>query len=112
MKEIIKNLSILLHRWRGLFYIAITVLVAVGFDFRTPKAQFEELRAVDARLRRDLDEHLEDAAESTRRTNIRVDSVHSAIRALMIGECLDRPARETSLMGLRCDNLLNTGARP
>ena len=74
-----------------LIWVTLAVVVLYGFDFVTPKKRLITLEANHGEL-----------AE-------RVDDMGTVLRALTIGECIDRPARELQLMGLaaHCDVLLS-----
>lgn len=84
-----------LQRYQWLLWVVLIVLLAVGFDFKTPASQFREIRAKNAEQDSTILEQQSTIAELGR-----------FVRALSIGQCLDRPQRETQLMGLPCDRLL------
>ena len=83
-------------RFKWLGYIVAALILAAGFDFRTPQAQFTELRAQDVQLHQRID------------SVIRADQQDSEIiRALGIQACLSSNQRELQLMQLPCSRLLN-----
>lgn len=81
-----------IQRYQWLLWLALLALLAVGFDFQTPAAQFRTLQAKNA---------VQDTA---------IAELDHYVRALVVGQCLDRPPRETQLMGIDCIRLL--GRRP
>lgn len=85
-----------LQRFQWLLWLALVALLAVGFDFKTPATQFRAIHDVDSR---------QDSA---------LTELGGYIRAMAVAECLDRPQRETQLMGLPCARLLkpNTVTSP
>ena len=76
------------RRYQWLLWVLIIALLAFGFDFKTPAAQFGEIKRKDAQQ------------------DIAISDLGLLVRALAIGQCLDRPPRETQLMGLHCAQLL------
>lgn len=93
-RPVLESISAALRRWRFLIYVAFAVLLAFGFDFKTPAAQFKALRDKNT----EQDQQIADLARY--------------VRAIAIGQCLDRPRRDTDLMGLNCDQLLRSGRIP
>jgi hypothetical protein len=73
-------------RWRSLVY-AGTLLGLLGFGVITPNRRLAALESKTT------------AAEAETR------SLKRYVRALAVAECLDRPLRETQLMGLNCQQL-------
>lgn len=94
------------RHWQFLIGVGMLIFVMVGFDFKTPASQFLEIEHTHARfIATDslLDTRvarLEEDADETRRY----------LRALAVAQCLDRPPRETAIMGLACDQLLGGAA--
>jgi hypothetical protein len=84
----LSSISTKLQRFQWLLWLALIALLAVGFDFKTPAAQFRTIKA-----------------DNARQDSILVE-LGRYIRAMAIAECLDRPQRETQLMGLPCGRLL------
>jgi hypothetical protein len=84
-----------LQWFRWLLWLALFALLAVGFDYKTPAVKFREISAKDAQ---------QDGKDAQQDTTIA--ELGRFVRALSIGQCLDRPARETKLMGLPCTRLL------
>lgn len=97
--SVLGRLDQIVNRWRWLLWVGIVVGVAIGFDFKTPAAQFRALTAADGLLSAWQDS---------------LDRAHGQInrylRALAIAQCIDRPRRETDLMGLPCVSLLQGGS--
>lgn len=89
-----------LERWRWVVWLLFTLAVAIGFDFKTPRAHFAELEAVDHTLALRAD-----SLEAGQRR------VERYLRALSVAQCIDRPRREWQMMGLPCDELLQGGVR-
>lgn len=93
------------ERYRWLGWVAFVFFVALGFDFKTPAKHFQELEAevhtvaVD-RLKGDSTLGASIAKGDSLRNELR-----DYVKALMIGECLDRPRSETVRMGLPCRRL-------
>lgn len=80
------------QRWRWIVWPVLFAFLAIGFEFKTPASQFGAIRETNAQ---------QDSA---------IASLTVLARALAIGQCLDRPRRETQMMGLPCDVLLRQGA--
>jgi hypothetical protein len=82
-----------LQRYQWILWIALQLLVvtvlAVGFDFKTPAAQFRALN------------------EKNAQQDTTIEALGRYVRALVVGQCLDRPPRETQLMGLDCPHLVS-----
>lgn len=57
------------QKLRYLWYLLLGLAVAAGFDFRTPKKQFAELRTDAAKMQSDLDS-LEAEADDLRRVEL------------------------------------------
>ena len=78
-------------------WFVVAGFLAYGFEWRTPKAAFDELRAADAVLEEQVNAGEIRDAEQTR-----------LLEAITIGECIDRDERELQLMGLGpdCERLL------
>lgn len=74
-----------------LIWVTLAVVVLYGFDFVTPKKRLVKLEGNHAAL------------------EVEVEDMNTVLRALTIGECIDRDERELQLMGLsaRCDVLLS-----
>lgn len=87
---------------RPLWGAIIAATVAFGFNFKTPAQHFKELENTNT---------AQDIATQVLR--VRVDSLQANIKifqtdlkALLVAQCLDRPLRETQLMGISCPDLL------
>ncbi len=97
------QLNVALARYKFILWLIVATLVAFGFDFKTPARHFEEIETSLEALHR-TDTILE------RRITV-ADSARTEmtfyLRALMIAQCIDRPLRQTQLMGLPCGDLLN-----
>lgn len=89
----------LIYQFRFLWWIAIAVLIALGFDFKTPAQHFKDMESEYAQAYSKLD---------GRMTNVehQHDQIERYLGALSIAMCIDRPRRETRLMELPCDSLL------
>jgi hypothetical protein len=87
--------------------VAAAIVVALGFDFKTPAAHFKEIetRAQGIDIQMAILRTRQDSVEATQ------NELRRYIRALAIAQCLDRPARDTRLMGLPCDELIRNGNR-
>jgi len=85
-----------------LAWLVFAFLIAVGFDFRTPRSQFAELRAQDIALARTLTSVM-DSIRAQRASTLQL------LRALAVRACLDSSPRDANLMQLPCDSL--TGQR-
>lgn len=94
-----------LRPYRALGWAALVVFVAFGFDFKTPSSQFRELRAAAAaHAQRDSTIKLrQDSLEAS------MGEMRRFVKALAVGQCLDRPRRDLQLMGLPCEELLGSG---
>lgn len=97
------QLNAALTRYKFLVWLVVAALVAFGFDFKTPATHFRaieyslaELHRTDTTLARRID-----SGDSTR------TQMAFYLRALMIAQCIDRPLKQTQLMGLPCGELLN-----
>lgn len=95
-------------KWRWLLWPLVLLSIAIGFDFKTPRAHFEQLEKADSVL-----------LEENRIIRIRQDSldvshrrIERYLRALSVAQCIDRPRREWQLMGLPCEELLHRGGIP
>lgn len=89
-----------IDRWQALIALACGIAVAVGVDVLTPS---DRLRAVESSL-----VQYKAGMDSTK---ARVSTIEDYARMLITGECIDRPERETRLMGLPCSELLKENAR-
>lgn len=96
-----------LGRYKVIWLLLGVFLVALGFDFKTPAHHFQEIEASLTELR-----------QTDRGLTRRIDEGDSIrlqmtfyLRALMIAQCIDRPQRQTQLMGLPCGDLLNPRPR-
>jgi len=94
-------------RYKVLIWLIAALALAFGFDFKTPATHFRtietslaELHQTDTVLARRID-----AGDSTRA------EMTFYLRALMIAQCIDRPIKQTQLMGLPCGELLNPKPR-
>lgn len=83
-------------------YALVAFAVALGFDFHTPAWHFNRLEAEAVQL------HQTDSILTMHMRNIDADhsDIHGYLNALLRAQCLDRPRRETVLMGINCDALL------
>lgn len=88
--------------WQFFLGLAFLVFVMVGFNFKTPAQQFEAIARADASLAK------ADSAFDLRIKVLEDDrkEMRMYMRAFAVSQCLDRPPRETVIMGLRCDELL------
>lgn len=97
----------ILNKARPILFVLGFALVAFGFDFKTPKAQFDEIRNT--------------ASAAAKAENLRIDSLNyrvtaleqdkGLLKSLAIGQCLDRSKRELILMQLPCDKLIPMQSR-
>lgn len=90
------------ERYRWLGWMVFVFFIALGFDFKTPAHHFRDLEAqvhenAVARVKGDSVLSASIAHGDSLREELR-----NYVRALMIGECLDRPRSETARMGLPC----------
>jgi hypothetical protein len=72
-----------------LISLSISLFVAMGWGFKTPNSTVTALQAQVDTVR------------------ARSESDHDLLVAIARGQCLDRPERETKLMGLDCKALLH-----
>lgn len=108
-------LSSIVHayeRLKPLVWLTLFGLVALGFEFRPPSTIFRELRQADSVLATRIVDHELTAAREHRSMNGDYEQTSELVLALARGACLDRPARETRLMGLPCEELLRGRKRP
>lgn len=82
-----------LQRYQWILWIAFIGLLAVGFDFKTPASQFRTLN------------------DKNEQQDTSIAELGRYVRALVVGQCLDRPVRETQLMGLDCARLVSGSSR-
>lgn len=97
-----------IRAWKWLLWPIVLLSVAIGFDFKTPRAHFEQLERADSTL-----------LAANRVIRIRQDSLEVSqrrieryLRALSVAQCIDRPRRDWQLMGLPCEELLQRGSMP
>lgn len=83
-------LNYVFDKWRGLAFIS-AIAAGFGVSIITPGVKISALEAQVVELR------------------AQVIPLQRYVTALAIGQCLDRPARETQLMRLSCDKLLRGG---
>ncbi len=85
-------------RFKVIWWMLGIFMVALGFGFKTPAQHFDQIA-------------YEIAILSKRESDLEQD--HSALRryvhALLIGQCIDRPPRDTRLMGIDCQRLIERG---
>ena len=101
--ELLERANLELGRYKVIWVLLGGFLVAVGFNFKTPARHFQEIESslmelhrTDTLLARRIDLGDSSRAEMT-----------FYLRALMIAQCIDRPIKQTQLMGLPCGELLN-----
>jgi G:T-mismatch repair DNA endonuclease (very short patch repair protein) len=87
------RLSYVLDKYKVLIYLAGLFLVAMGFGFKTPKANYDELRAEIAIVR-----------QQVQRDSIQKSEIQSALRVLIIFKCIETAAtpRDMQLAGVDC----------
>ncbi len=102
------QLNAVFVRYKVVVWLVLGAAIAFGFDFKTPAHHFRtiegslrELRSTDTVL-----SHRIASGDSSR------EQMAFYLRALMVAQCLDRPARQTLLMGLPCAELLNPRPAP
>ena len=101
------GLGRLYDRFRPLVWLLFLALVALGFEFRTPGSIFRELRSSDDRIEQRLDDHVATSVKIHADLAAQNQQTAELVTALARGACLDRPRRETRLMGLPCEELLS-----
>ena len=87
------------YGWLG--YLLLLLVLAAGFDFKTPAMHFTALESTDRQLFLRQDS-----------LKIEIGQVEQFLRALAVGQCIDRPRRDWQLMGLPCEDLLRRGRGP
>lgn len=87
-----------IYKFKPLWYAAAIFAIAVGFDFKTPATHFKELDHTDSLT----SERMKDIEQEH-------SNIERYLKALSTAQCLDRPRRETLLMGLDCPKLLHEG---
>ena len=93
--------------WHFLLTLVIGVSLVMGFGFETPGSRMDKIQTQLNSKSAALDT-LQERLERSERLFLReIRKTQISIEKLMIGECLDRPARETQLQGLPCADLLN-----
>jgi hypothetical protein len=104
-------------RLKALWYLVGLLLIAFGFDFKTPAQHFKEIESVLAQQRQEVVngtaersalQHTQSSLRANQDTMSRdILQLTTYIRALAIAQCLDRPQRELQLMGLPCTRWLS-----
>lgn len=101
------NTTFLKYNW--LFALAVAGMIAAGFDWKTPKSQFDDLRA-EIRLNRSATitalDSLSQRADDQQRNNDRVVDI---LEIFSIDLCLRRKADPYVYQRLKCDTVLRGG---
>lgn len=93
---------------KPVLWLVFIAAIAVGFEFKPPMQTFHELRRADSMQVAALHAHEALALRDHNHMYANQESIERLVEALARGACIDRPRRETRLMGLPCDSLLRT----
>jgi hypothetical protein len=83
-----------IEKYRILFLLAGAVLIAFGFGFKTPKAQFDDLKSQQALLQQQINGQKEELIKS-RQERIELQGLLETIVRL---QCMDHSPYEIALM--------------
>lgn len=106
--NLLDRVSHQIGRYRVFVYAVFGFLVMLGFDFKTPASHFRTLEAETIKLRHT------DTTLMLRIDSVQIDHIEIGryIQALAVAQCLDRPRRDTELMGLDCEAIRRRAAGP
>jgi len=93
------QLSYTIEKYRALFYAGAVLLAASGFDWKTPKANFDEIRAEIAVVKLQV-----------QRDSIQKSEIQGMLRVLITFKCLETQAtpRDMQLAGVDCSRYVNS----
>lgn len=85
------------EKYKILFYIITGILLALGFDFKTPRQFYAELQ-----------QRVDQQTIEVKQAQRKADTLSRKIDVLITFKCLEQDSRDMTIAGLDCSKYLNS----